>query len=287
LSSPYYTQSFYEQIGDAATRSAGVILPLVFELTRVRSLVDVGCGEANWLAICRKLGVEDVLGIDGDYVDRDRLQIPQSQFQAFDLENPFSLGRVFDLAISLEVAEHLPADSAPNFVECLTRLAPLVLFSAAIPHQIGNHHVNEQWPDNWAALFKGHNYLPIDFIRKRVWQNDAVEWWYAQNVLLFARRDFLENSPTLKAEFEKTNPAQLCLVHPKQYLYLHKLYVEALVPDEPVSWSVMGASRLLLSCLRSALSRRFHSLLSRRPPLQTDSHKPNDALACERKLGER
>jgi SAM-dependent methyltransferase len=150
--------------------------PLVLQLLPVRSVVDVGCGDGSWLAVFRELGVDEILGVDGEYIDREILQIPQDCFQAVDLSKPFDLGRVFDLAISLEVAEHLPSESAPVFVESLTRAAPLVLFSAAIPFQGGVHHVNEQWPDKWAGLFRGHDYVPVDFLRKRIWRNDAVEF---------------------------------------------------------------------------------------------------------------
>src|SRR5579862_3100091 len=66
------------------------------------------------------------------------------------LDRPFNLGRSFDLAMSFEVAEHLPPDAAKGFVDSLTRLAPLVLFSAAIPFQGGVGHINEQWPEYWA-----------------------------------------------------------------------------------------------------------------------------------------
>jgi SAM-dependent methyltransferase len=252
--SEHYTRSFYERQTDGATRSAEVIVPLVLQLLPVRSVVDIGCGVGSWLSVFRKLGIDDICGIDGDYVDQDLLQIPPDRFQSFDLRKPFSLGRVFDLAVSLEVAEHLPADCAAVFVDCLTHLAPFVLFSAAIPFQGGTHHLNEQWPDNWAGLFKEHDYLPVDFIRKRVWQNDGVSWWYAQNTLLFARADLVKSNAALGAEFEKTNPNQLSLVHPRQYLDLETV-LRSQQPSPPSG--VRAASRALLVCLRNAITRRF------------------------------
>lgn len=254
-----YTNSFYERLRGGATRSAEVIVPLVLQFLPARSVVDIGCGDGSWLAIFRKHGVAEILGADGEYVDRDLLQIPPGCFRAEDLTKPFAFGTAFDLAISLEVAEHLPAECAPVFVECLTKLAPVVLFSAAIPFQGGEHHVNEQWPEKWAELFKGHDYLAVDFVRKRVWQSDAVEWWYAQNTLLFARTDIIESNPALKFEFEQTNPDQLALVHPGQFLYLHDRYREAVARAEhpPPPSGVRAASRLLLICLRNAFRKRF------------------------------
>lgn len=247
MSSEYYTTAFYEQLRDGAKRSAEIIIPLVLELLPARSVVDVGCGDGSWLSVFQKLGVGDILGIEGKYVNRSLLQIPQECFHPFDLTRPFRLERAFDLAVSLEVAEHLPPDCAAVFVESLTRLAPFVLFSAAIPFQGGTHHVNEQWPDYWAAFFRERGYLPIDFVRKQVWQNDAVEWWYAQNTLLFAQANQIERNEALRVEFEQTNGNQLSLVHPERYLAQ-----QSVLPS-----GVKAASKLFLLCLRNAVSSRL------------------------------
>lgn len=253
MSKEHYDRVFFEQLRAGAARSAEVILPLVLECLTVQSAVDVGCGDGTWLVVLQKLGVEDFLGIDGGYVNENLLQFPRDRFYAFDLTKQIALNRKFDLAISLEVAEHLPAECAADFVDSLTRLAPAVLFSAAIPLQGGNHHVNEQWPDKWAELFKQHNYLPLDLIRKQVWQNDGVEWWYAQNMLLFAHSDLIRNNPVLRNEFEHTNLGQLCLVHPRKYLEI------ATQPPPPAQPSgVKEASRLLFVCLRNAIRKRVN-----------------------------
>ncbi|HXJ05095.1 MAG TPA: methyltransferase domain-containing protein [Candidatus Acidoferrum sp.] len=259
--SEHYTGSFYEQLRTGAKRSAEIIVPLVLNLVPARSVVDVGCGDGSWLAAFRKFGVDEILGIDGEYVDPVLLQIPRDCFQAVNLTRSFGLGRIFDMAISLEVAEHLPSDSAPVFVECLTRLAPVILFSAAIPFQGGTDHVNEQWQDKWAALFRGHRYLAVDCIRKRVWANEAVEWWYAQNTLLFVQAGLLENNGALKAEFEKTNPDQLCLVHPRQYMQV--LATSRQSTFEP---GVKAAARHLLTCLRDGVGRRLHATPNEEAP---------------------
>ncbi len=151
-------------------------------------MIDVGCGQGTWLSVFAEYGATDVNGIDGDYVDRDRLEIPADRFHGQDLSRPLAVERTFDLAVSLEVAEHLPEVACDGFVESLTRLAPVVLFSAAAPYQGGQNHVNEQWPEYWAERFARHGYLPVDCLRRRVWANPDVEWWYAQNALLFVAR---------------------------------------------------------------------------------------------------
>jgi SAM-dependent methyltransferase len=274
MSSQYYTKNFYEELRNGAMRSAEIMVPLVLRLVPTRSVVDIGCGDGTWLAAFRKLGVEEIFGIDGEYVDASVLQIPHDCFRAVDLARPFSVGRVFDLAVSLEVGEHLPADSAAVFVECLTRLSPLVMFSAAIPFQGGESHVNEQWPDKWAALFRIHGYLPVDFIRRQVWQNSAVEWWYAQNTLLFARQNVIESSPALAAEFEQTNLEQLALVHPRQFLNMHDLYRDAVAQLEhpPSPPGVRAASRLFLASLRDFFVRRLSSITRRETSSQENEN---------------
>ncbi|HKW64833.1 MAG TPA: class I SAM-dependent methyltransferase [Candidatus Acidoferrum sp.] len=233
-------------------RSAEVIVPLVLQLLPVRSVLDVGCGDGTWLAIFQKLGVSDILGIDGHYVQKDLLQIPAECFRAINLATSFRLEREFDLALSLEVAEHIPPEGAAGFVSSLSRTAPAILFSAAIPSQGGDNHLNEQWPDAWASSFRQHGFVPIDCIRKRVWANEAVDWWYAQNILLFARQDLIDRNQQLRAEFEGTYPDQLCLVHPKRYLQLA-------APCPPVVNGVISASRLLFTCLKNAVRTRVPS----------------------------
>jgi hypothetical protein len=136
----------------------------------------------------------------------------------FDLTRPLRLERQFDLVVSLEVAEHLPPECAATFVESLTRLGPAVLFSAAIPGQGGVNHINEQWQDYWAGLFRNAGYEPIDWLRKRIWRNERIEWYYAQNILTYARPEYIASRPALQREWKQTASEQLSIVHPAQYL---------------------------------------------------------------------
>ncbi|HJZ58105.1 MAG TPA: class I SAM-dependent methyltransferase [Gemmataceae bacterium] len=217
MSQPY-TSEFFAAHRDSARRSARAIVPLVLRLVPARSVIDVGCGEGTWLSVFAEHGVADVHGVDGDYVDRDRLEIPQDRFRAHDLTRPLHVDRTFDLAVSLEVAEHLPEDAADAFVASLARLAPVVLFSSAVPYQGGNNHKNEQWPAYWAERFAAQSYSPVDCIRRRVWANLDVEWWYAQNTFLYVERERLEDDLALSREYEVAGPHALPLVHPRRYV---------------------------------------------------------------------
>ena len=252
-----YTRDFYQLIGEGTRTSAIEVIPLLLDLLQPilpKSVVDVGCGTGSWLAAFHKLGIADCLGIDGDYIDRTILQIPLNQFQSADLKQPLQINRKFDLAISLEVAEHLPATCAENFVNSLTQLAPVILFSAAIPFQGGVEHVNEQWPQYWVYYFQKNGYAVIDCLRKKIWNNDKVEPWYAQNILIFVKQEYLPGYPRLVNEYQNTDPNQLAIVHPNTYFYslqaarnsAQNLQSESV---KPVSPSPQFADRPLVSVI--------------------------------------
>src|SRR5271170_1552361 len=137
-----YSREFFDGIETGSLQSAQVVVPLVLELIRPRSVIDVGCGRGAWLRAFRNGGVEHVRGIDGGYVDTASLLIPQECFSAVDLSKPFELFGRYDLAVCLEVGEHLRARMANVLVQQLTTIAPIILFSAAITGQGGIHHVN-------------------------------------------------------------------------------------------------------------------------------------------------
>jgi SAM-dependent methyltransferase len=214
--SDYSTDYFLEQRG-GSLRSARTVLPVVFELVGPKSVVDVGCGVGPWLAAARELGAEEILGIDGEHVDKTLLMIPSEAFQAANLNAPIVSRKQFDLAICVEVAEHLPESSSRALVKSLTSLAPVVLFSAAIPGQTGAGHVNLQWPPYWETLFLDFGFVLVDCVRWQVWNRPEVEVWYAQNCLLFVSRDRLAASPKLSAERDRRLGLPGNVVHPTMY----------------------------------------------------------------------
>lgn len=223
-----YDEGFFDSLLEGARTSARRIVPMLLEWFEPNSVVDVGCGLGAWLAVFQEFGLQDCVGIDGDYVDRKHLQIPLDSFLAKDLAQPLKLDRRFDLALSLEVAEHLPAESASVFVDSLVRLADVVLFSAAIPFQGGTGHINEQWLGYWIKLFQQHNYVAIDCLRYRLWGEDAIEPWYLQNSLLFVKSEQLEDYPHLPKADTSTTNFPLEIIHPIIYQNSLNYYTEPL-----------------------------------------------------------
>ncbi len=218
-----YDKDFFEGQAERSLISARIILGRLVPLLRPRRLLDVGCGVGSWMRAGLDLGVEEAIGIDGDYVDRDALLVDAHSFIASDLATQAlpdilrTRARAsFDLVVCMEVAEHLPHGRAPSLIAELASLGDAVLFSAAVPFQYGTHHVNEQWPEYWSILFRGQGYSCFDFLRGSLWANADVDWWYAQNTLVFAR----DGSAAADAlpQPGRADGRGLSLIHPENLL---------------------------------------------------------------------
>jgi SAM-dependent methyltransferase len=212
-----YSNAFYDDLEAGSLRSASEIVPLIVDWLQPRSVIDFGCGTGAWLSVFKRYGIQKILGLDGDYVDRKRLLIPADCFQPCDLTVPEKHVNNFDLVISLEVAEHFSEEYADDFILQLTGLAPVVIFSAAIPFQGGENHVNEQWPEYWSMKFEALDFVAIDCIRHRIWDNANVEWWYAQNMMLYVSKGQLARYPRLKNARVTSSGSPRSLVHPRNY----------------------------------------------------------------------
>jgi SAM-dependent methyltransferase len=214
-----YSKVFYDEMEVTNLTSARKIVPMLIDILKPKSVIDVGCGTGVWLKAFSEQGVGDIFGIDGDWVKEDMLVIPKECFKSADIEKPIILGRRADLVVCLEVAEHIPHESADTLIDSLISLAPVVLFSAAIPFQGGSHHVNEQWPDYWRERFEKRGYVPVDCIRRKIWDNKEASFFYAQNILIYVDKSKLSSYPLLEAEIRNGNGNAHALVHPYMYIY--------------------------------------------------------------------
>ncbi len=180
-----YSETFYNYIEQGSRASARAVAKIVMPTLAPKSLLDVGCGRGAWLAEWQAAGIDDLMGIDGDYVDRATLRVAPNQFEGRDLRHSFDLGRSFDLVQSLEVAEHIPVEFASTFVDNLVRHGDIILFSAAVPGQGGEDHINEQPLEFWRGHFKRHGYEAYDPVRPYLAGNADVANWYKYNSLVY------------------------------------------------------------------------------------------------------
>ncbi len=194
------------------------IVPVVLNLFKPLSVIDVGCGTGTFLKVFKDLGVTEVLGLDGHWVDRSKLlnHIREEEFAEVDLENLSfeNFNTTYDLAVCLEVAEHLNPDAADLLVSNLVRFSRRILFSAAVPFQGGINHVNEQWPSYWEAKFMKHGFHFYDVIRPSIWNDPDIPYWYKQNIFFVCQQDPAPSlTPLPQSEMHH-------IVHPDLYTIL-------------------------------------------------------------------
>lgn len=151
------------------------------------SVLDVGCGTGAWLREFLDCNVTDVYGIDGISIDNRDFLADRCRFQCVDLCSKWDLERKFDLALCLEVAEHLPSESADNLIRTLCAHSDVIVFSAACPHQGGQGHVNCQWPAYWQKMFNDNGFSCRDSLRFSIWAESFAEYWYKQNIFIASR----------------------------------------------------------------------------------------------------
>lgn len=203
--------STYDAVREGTIKSACTVLPMLAEtLGQPTGLLDVGCGEGHWLDAAEALwGPLDCMGLDVEAGRTpDGLVIERWDAEAGQ-PIPHSSTRRWPLALCLEMAEHVSPEAGEHLVAELCRVSERVVFSAAIPGQGGVGHVNEQWPCYWADKFAGHDYVGTGRARERVWDDDRLEPWYRQNLLIFS-----DHSAVLTREFGAWNDGCPALVHP-------------------------------------------------------------------------
>lgn len=138
-------------------------------------IIDVGCGPGIYVKALREAG-HDVIGIDPDK------KCPEIIRSMFDEDGKY------DLALCLEVAEHIDESLSDDIVRKLTDIAPVIIFSAAVPGQGGHGHINCQPKEYWEHKFGKLNFVVdkdktenfINFMRKGYHMG-----WLTNNVQIF------------------------------------------------------------------------------------------------------
>ncbi|MEO6611859.1 MAG: methyltransferase domain-containing protein [Chitinophagaceae bacterium] len=197
--SSLYDTAYYNDIKEGSLESARQLVPVIMQFIQPTSVVDIGCGIGTWLSVFEQIGIKDIAGMDGAHVKQEILLIDKKKFIAVDFSKGFATSKKYDLAVCLEVAEHIQPEYATNFISSLCEAADLVLFSAALPGQGGTQHVNEQYPSYWAALFQKNGFVAYDVLRKIIWNNKKVDTCYRQNIFFAVKEKEAEKYPAISS----------------------------------------------------------------------------------------
>jgi SAM-dependent methyltransferase len=187
-----YDSDYYEKtVEGPAVRSAGRIADSILGDFKPASLIDVGCGTGALLDALRERGCE-VFGLEYAEAALRYCHNRGLNVAKFDLERDvFTENRTFDVAVSMEVAEHLPERVADRYVDLLISLSRIVVFTAAPPGQPGTDHVNEHPPSYWISKFQRRGFEHLEELSERwreTWKAAGdVSSWYHQNLMIFRR----------------------------------------------------------------------------------------------------
>jgi len=226
-----YDKSFYERRSQEQKSDIKLILVELLKMfPHIKSAVDIGCGPGGWLAAIEQLGIKEILGVDGPWVPQESLMIQPEMFVAHNLNESFPLLRRYDLAISLEFAEHLLQERADAFVNFLTNTSDIILFSAAIPMQGGTNHYNEQWPSYWANLFRQYGFIFVDLLRWKFWNYENIPVWYRQNIFIIVKQNMVSNNEQLLSYFANSSDVIFDVVHPEWYI-IKRMYANSKISE--------------------------------------------------------
>jgi len=185
-----YDSDYYEStVEGPAVRSVGRIANSILNDFKATCIIDVGCGTGALLEALRDRGCE-VFGLEYSEAALKYCRSRRLSVAKFDLEREvFNDNRTFDVAVSMEVAEHLPERVADRYVDLLTRLSQVIVFTAAPPGQGGTDHVNEQPPSYWISKFQQRGFKHVEELSQRWRENweaagDVTRMYY-QNLMIF------------------------------------------------------------------------------------------------------
>jgi SAM-dependent methyltransferase len=177
---------------DAVANAPHLADAVLAEFPRARSLADIGCGTGGFAAEFQRRGLR-VVGCEYSAIGRrwaGRAGVRVVPFDAADpVQGPLPDGP-YDVAISLEVAEHVPAPLADVLIAFIAGASGAIVFTAAHPGQGGTGHVNEQPKVYWIEKFAARGFAHDDAAAGRIaalLRERGVSNYLHQNMMVFRR----------------------------------------------------------------------------------------------------
>jgi hypothetical protein len=162
---------------------ARAILQLI-KREHVETLVDFGCGKADYVKLFKRHGIY-CEAYDGN---PNTKELSGGLGTMLDLSDYIDLDEGFDMVMSLEVGEHIPAEFEETFLNNLCRhcFRPgLMLISWAVPGQGGDGHVNCQTNEYIIEQMRQRTYELDEKWTDRLRKSASLPWF--KNTLMLFR----------------------------------------------------------------------------------------------------
>lgn len=186
-----YSKEYYEGIRCANQSYYELFAQVLMEEFQPNTLVDCGCGHGGISREFLNHGCKEAFLFDGS---PDAVEIAKSagmkNVAQLDFISATKIPATGDLAICLEVAEHIPTAHAPNLCRLLSGAATTLAFTAAPPGQGGHLHVNNQPQSYWIDLFAKNGMIYDAQTVARIREKFAGRMLsdYDQNLMVFRKK---------------------------------------------------------------------------------------------------
>ncbi|MEM2293577.1 MAG: methyltransferase domain-containing protein [Candidatus Bathyarchaeia archaeon] len=168
------------------------IVDVLYEEFRPDSVIDFGCSIGLYLLRFKEYGCK-VLGVEGSSFARKHSVIDPNLIILHDLRDPLILDRKYDMALCLEVAEHIHEFYENIFLDNICSAADVIVFSSAKPGSGGVHHVNEKPAAYWIVKFAERGFKPdyclTEKIKEKISGLKHIPW-IRDNIIIFKRENY-------------------------------------------------------------------------------------------------
>jgi len=190
-----YTHSFFQSLIKYRPEYH-YIADIITTYFKPTSIIDWGCGCGYILEKLKMNGVQDVYGIEGS---KDALEFVPDSIKENVIIGDVLLhdAKVYDMAISIEVAEHLEEKNSARFVNSICNSASkYIWWSAAQIGQGGTGHINCQPLSYWQEIFEEISLFEPDWemnykIKQELLKNSQIAMgfsWLHSNLIVFRRK---------------------------------------------------------------------------------------------------
>lgn len=185
-----YDVAYFRQINNEEGPQAERLADLLVWKYSPKSVIDIGCASGLYLKPFLDRGIK-VTGLDNAkaVISNEVLQIPRKNIELGDITQKPPKAKA-DLALCIEVMEHIPASGANSGIRNISRASNLIIFSAAQPGQGGLGHINCQPPAFWQALFAQNGFVRLyqdESYLKIIIKSGYHMGWLINNMMVFRK----------------------------------------------------------------------------------------------------